>query len=310
MGCTLCPRACGLNRTPDQPGFCGAREESGVFRLGQIQLHAWEEPYISGPAPGGAINLFFSGCSLRCCYCQNRVISHEGRGRLYTEEQILQELDSWVERGAHSIGFVTAETETLRLLPLLRRIRSQNWGLPVVWNTSSYQTVPSLRLLEGLVDVYLPDLKTYDAELAAALMGAPEYFAVAWQALQEMLRQQPQLEFHPETGVLQRGVALRHLVLPGFYRDSFQILEQLSTMPGAQFLPLALLAQYTPDFVPQSVLRNQKLKSLGRRVTTFEYQRVVQYAQELGFERLLGQERASATHQYTPKFWMEDPLER
>lgn len=301
-GCFLCPRHCGRLRTESSPGLCHAREGHGRFRLGAVMLHKWEEPYISGPEPGGAGNLFFSGCSLGCCFCQNRSISLEGAGRIFTEEELYCAAQDLLEQGAHTLSFVTAEHYADELLPLLKRLKRESFPLPLVWNSGGFQTVDSLRRLEGLIDVYLPDVKFFDSAVSSSLARAPRYFSLAMEGLAEMLRQQPVNRFN-EAGVMTCGVALRHLILPGLSGDSLRLLETLAEEKRLLTRPLALMAQYTPEFFDAESPRDAYTKQLHRRLTTFEYRRVVDKALELGFTSLLGQGREAATSKYTPCFW-------
>lgn len=244
-------------------------------------------------------NLFFSGCSLRCVFCQNISISQEGGGRWFSEEDLEAACWRLQEEGASCLSFVTAEHYCLQLLPLMRRLKSTHYPLPLVWNSSAFQKVESLRQLEGLVDVYLPDLKFFAPEVSKLHTGRADYFEVALAALDEMIRQQAFPHF--QEGQLMKGVALRHLILPGQWKDSLALLHFLAKeRPALLHFPLALMAQYTPDFYCQ---RGGELAHLRRRLTTFEYQKVVEAALQLGFEHLLGQERAAAKADFTPDFW-------
>lgn len=303
MGCRLCPRACDAARTPADPGWCGARDPAGFVRLGKWMLHPWEEPFLSGTR--GAANVFFSGCQLGCCYCQNREISCEHRGRLVSLEAL--ELKAWdfVQQGAHVLCFVTAESQQIQLMPLLRHLKKQNYPLPLVWNGSGYQTVASLRLLEGLIDVYLPDYKYQDPTVSAELSQAADYAIQATAALAEMHRQQPQSQFNSE-GILTAGVAIRHLVLPGYSANSLQVLSELARWGWPLTTPLAIMAQYTPGYLTDP--QHPAYRRLKRKVTTYEYQQVIDHALTCGFEQVLGQARTSAQSTYRPVFWTEGGL--
>ena len=287
--CMLCPRRCGVDRSTGAYGFCGAPYD---FRVARIALHPWEEPCISGTRGSGTV--FFSGCNLQCVYCQNRTICRGEVGRSYSEEELLEAMGALVAEGAHNVNLVTPTPYAARLVPLLRRFR-EVCKLPIVYNCGGYESVETLRMLRGLVDVYLPDCKYLDGARAAAYSQAPDYYEVAEAALAEMLEQVGPPVFD-EDGLLRRGVLLRHLVLPGGRKDSIALLERLYARFGNRAFRLSLMNQYTPDFAfdaPDPVLR--------RRVTSFEYCSVAEVAQRLDF---LGyfQERTAVGAAYTPDF--------
>lgn len=290
-GCMQCPRRCGATRTDAAHlGLCGVPAE---LRVAKIALHPYEEPCISGTHGAGTV--FFCGCNLRCVYCQNREISHgllqgEPLDATTLEKRILALHDA----GAACIELVTPTQYTTALLPILQKLKPQ-LEIPVVWNSSGYESVDTLRLLEGLVDVYLPDCKYASAELSARLSGAPDYFAVAMEAIKEMLRQAGTPVYAP-SGQLLRGVVVRHLILPGYRKDSIAVLRALANRFGnGQFL-LSLMSQYTPDFALPDCD-----KSLHRTLTTFEYESVWEEAERLGFSGY-SQARASASAAYTPQW--------
>ena len=290
--CVQCPRVCGADRSRGR-GFCGASEE---IRLSRASLHRWEEPCISGERGSGT--LFFNGCNLRCVFCQNREISHgEAAGVAVTEEELVEIMLQLQEEGAHNVNLVTPTPYALQLIPVLQKVRSR-LKIPVVYNCGGYESVETLRALEGLVDVYLPDCKYYSPKLSELYSAAPDYFSVAMEALTEMLRQTgaPQMG---EDGLLKKGVMVRHLVLPACREDSIEVLEQLCTRFGNRAFLLSLMSQYTPVFAAKDAP-----KSLQRRVTSFEYDKVLEKAVELDFQGYL-QQRSSATADYTPNFSTE-----
>ena len=293
-GCKQCPRACGADRRAET-GFCGV--PAGI-RLARAALHPWEEPCISGERGSGT--LFFCGCNLRCVFCQNREISHGEEGGVAVSPSELKRIMLRLqEEGASNINLVTPTQYALQLVPILREIRGE-LRIPVVYNCGGYESVETLRALEGLIDVYLPDCKYYSPQLSASYSAAPDYFSVSTDALREMLRQTGSPKMG-ENGLMKRGVLVRHLVLPGCREDSIALLKQLSEIFGSHAFLLSLMSQYTPEFAAADAPKN-----LRRRVTSFEYDQVLAVALELGFEGYL-QARASAVSHYTPDFRREGP---
>ena len=287
--CTMCPRKCGVDRS-QAVGFCGATDK---IRIARAALHPWEEPCISGERGSGTV--FFVGCNLQCVFCQNRKISRGGEvGREVSPRELEEILLRLQADGAANINLVTPTPYIGQLVPILKHVRSQ-LQIPVVYNCGGYESVESLRALEGLVDIYLPDFKYQSAQFSALYSGAVDYSVVAWVALEEMLRQvgRPVMG---EDGLLHRGVVVRHLVLPGCRADSMEILEKLYAKFGNRAFLLSLMSQYTPTFADADAPKN-----LRRRVTSFEYDAVLQTAQKLGFEGYL-QARTSAVTDYTPDF--------
>ena len=287
--CRLCPRACGVDRTAGELGFCGAPDE---FLVARIAPHAWEEPPISGTRGSGTV--FFGGCNLQCVFCQNRAICRGDVGRRYTEDELLSELLSLAARGVHNLNLVTPTPYADRLIPLLRRFRAK-CSIPVVYNCGGYESVETLRALRGLVDVYLPDCKYFGAAPAEKYSSAGDYYERAVAALEEMLGQVGRPAYD-EDGMLLRGVILRHLVLPGGRQDSLALLEALHARFGNEAFLLSLMSQYTPAFAMDT-----PYPELHRRLTSFEYRSVAERAEALGFEGFF-QERSSAVEDYTPDF--------
>ncbi len=259
-------------------------------------LHPWEEPCIAGE--GGAGTVFFSGCNLRCVYCQNREISGGGGGRQMTEEALTESILALAEQGAACIEFVTPTHYTHRLAVLLQKLKPR-LTLPVVWNSGGYEKAESLRLLEGLVDVYLPDFKYFDGGPAGQYSHAPDYRERATEALAEMLKQTGKPRFD-ERGQMTGGVLVRHLVLPGQRQDSIKVLGHLAEHFGTESLRLSLMSQYTPDFYVAAGCPGD-CKALRRRLTSFEYESVQREALRLGFEGYF-QSAGAADARYTPDF--------
>ena len=285
--CTLCPRMCRADRR-QSAGFC---KMGACIRAARAAPHLWEEPPISGTRGTGAV--FFSGCTLRCVYCQNADISVHDFGCDITPVQLGDILLRLQEERVQTLSLISPTPFVPLIIEALERVRSR-LVLPVVYNTGGYENVSTLRLLDGLIDVYLPDLKVRSPELAARYSAAPDYFEAASSAICEMVRQTGAPQYSAE-GILLRGTLVRHLVLPGGFRDSMAVLDWLAqTFPEGSIL-FSLMNQYTPDFV------RGDFPELRRRVTSFEYRRVLKHAQKLGLAGYC-QDRSAADAQYTPNF--------
>ncbi len=287
--CRQCPRECGVNRERGELGFCGSPAE---LRVARIALHHWEEPSISGTNGSGTV--FFSGCNLRCVFCQNHDVSHRSLGYRISEKELEDAMLDLRDQGAHNINLVTPTPYVHVLIPLLKRIKPR-LGIPIVYNCGGYESVETLKALEGLIDVYLPDFKYLSPERASAYSEARDYPQIALLALAEMLRQTGTPVFD-KSGILQGGVIVRHLVLPSGRHDSVALLQTLEKHFGNRAFLLSLMSQYTPEFASDC-----PFPELHRRVTTFEYEAVMKEAERLGFEGYF-QSRASATAQFTPPF--------
>ena len=284
MICTLCPRRCGAERTAEAGGgFC--RMPAGL-RVARAMLHRWEEPPISGR--NGAGTVFFSGCTLGCVYCQNGDISAGDFGKDISTARLREIFEELIGQGAHNIELVTPTHFLPWILPAL----TPRLPVPVVYNCGGYERVETLRTLEGLVDVYLPDLKYADGTLAAALSGAADYFPVACQAIREMFRQVG--PYVLEDGLLTRGVVIRHLVLPGYLDNTRQVLDWIAETFGPGDVLVSLMSQYTPT--------NNMTGRLARRVTAAEYRAAAAYMRNCGITDGFVQERTSAEEAYTPAF--------
>ncbi len=282
MKCMLCPRLCGVERAAGKTGFCGAPALPVVARAAR---HDWEEPCISGSRGSGAV--FFSGCNLGCVYCQNREISRSIRGKPLDAPALRELFARLRDSGVHNINLVTATpyadviAEALEVPP----------GIPVVWNCGGYERVETLRMLEGKIDVYLPDMKYADDHLAKELSGAGDYFEIADAAIREMVRQTGPCRIDDE-GLLQRGVLVRHLVLPGFLANSKDVLEWFAdAFPKGEAM-LSLMAQYTPN----------GFGGPERRLREEEWREVADYLYMLGIRSGYVQELSSAEGEYVPSF--------
>lgn len=287
--CTLCPRRCGVNRRAGARGFCGAGQE---VRVARTMLHRWEEPCLVGAHGAGAV--FFAHCTLRCIYCQNHAISHEGSGTEMRTEELAARFLTLQRDGAATLDLVTPTHYTPQILAALTQARAEGLTLPVVWNTSGYETVENITRLAGAVDIYLPDLKYANEESGRLYSAAPDYAAAAWDALAAMVAQVGAVQFAAD-GQLMRGVLVRHLVLPGHRHESIALVRRLWTAFG-DAVQLSLMRQYTPLY------RAAEFPPLHRRLTTFEYESVVAAARELGMERVYVQGAEAVGAQYVPDF--------
>ena len=292
--CTLCPRACGVDRTAGARGFCGT---SDTRYVGRAALHAWEEPPISGTRGSGAV--FFTHCTLGCVFCQNRTISRRTavRGRPVTPARLAAVFLELQAQGAHNINLVTATHYAPWVTAALDKARAQGLRLPVVYNTGGYETEQTVRALAPYVDIWLTDMKYVSSALSGEYSAAPDYFAVAAPALRQMLAQAGPPVFGAD-GLLQRGVIVRHLALPGALHDSLAVLRFLAGLGPQNFL-FSAMSQYTPFY------RAAQHKALSRRISTYEYRTVVNEAVRLGLTNGYMQEKSSAKEEYTPPFDLE-----
>ncbi len=283
MGCTLCPRSCGADRAISR-GFCGLGTEMLIAR---IAPHLWEEPPISGTRGTGAV--FFSGCTLRCAYCQNGEISHRNAGRPFTPRALSDALKRLTDLGVQSISLITGTPFVPQILEALSLWRPP---LPLVWNSSGYETVDTLRLLDGVIDVYLPDLKHFSPRVSALCASAPDYFQAASAALPEMCRQAGPPQANAD-GVWEKGVLIRHLILPGLTGESMKLLTWIrDTLPAGT--PVSLMRQYVP-------CNGVSIPGLNRRVSDAEYRRVRDHMLALELPGFV-QEAAAADADFIPVF--------
>ncbi len=286
--CTLCPRRCGVDRTRGQCGFCGMPDHILAARAA---AHYWEEPVISGDFGSGAV--FFSGCTLGCSFCQNEPVSHGGRGKEISPANLREIFLRLIDEGVTNINLVTGTQFIPSILPALE----PKLPVPVVWNSGGYESVETLRLLEGYVDVYLPDFKYSDPELAAKLSGARDYPGAAAAAIREMYRQTGPAVV--EDGVLVRGTLIRHLLLPGCLDNAFGVLDWIvETFPRGT-VPVSLMRQYLP------MGRAAQEPPFDRRVTDDEYAAALSWMQLCGLETGFLQEPDSADRSYIPEFNFE-----
>lgn len=287
--CTLCPRQCHADRFGGQHGYCGVNKK--VY-LARAALHMWEEPCISGKKGSGAV--FFSGCGLRCIYCQNHEIALGGWGKEASVSRLSSIFLELEKKGAANINLVTGTHYIPQIIRALDLAKEKGLSLPVVYNSSGYENVDSLRALRGYVDVYLPDFKYMDESLGKAFSGAYDYPQRAKAAIAEMVEQTGEYIFDGE-GYIQKGTIVRHLILPGHTRNSIQVLKYLASTYGDRLL-LSIMNQYTP-------VRQQKTyPELNRRVTKREYEKVLKAALDLGLENGFFQEGETAEKSFIPLF--------
>ena len=318
MKCNLCPRKCNIDRT-ETIGYCAS---SYTMKIARAALHMWEEPCISGREGSGAI--FFSGCNLRCIFCQNYGISCGERGHEVSAEELAEEMLKLESAGANNINLVTAGHYLPEIIKTIRLAKDMGLKIPIVYNTSGYESVEAIKALEGLVDIYLPDHKYFSDELAMKFSNAPDYHEVATKALDEMVRQcdgEAPCVFD-ERGIMKRGVIVRHLCLPGHTKDSMKVLEFLHERYGEKIY-ISIMNQYTPmkqvlenaryleaakdsaDMVrtryPES-MESAKYPELARKVTKREYEKVLNYATLIGIENGFIQEGDTAKESFIPEF--------
>lgn len=290
--CALCPRNCRINRIAGEKGICGQTSELKVARAA---LHFWEEPCISGQEGSGAV--FFSGCSLHCVFCQNQEIANGTVGKNISVERLADIFLELQEQGANNINLVTPGQFVPQIVNALEKAKIEGLHLPIVYNTSSYEAIDTIKMLEGLVDIYLPDFKYMDETLALKYSHAKDYPQVAKQVIAEMVRQTGQPEFvgGEEEGLMKKGTIVRHLTLPGCMEDSKRIIRYLYETYGNSIY-ISIMNQFTP--LPHL----KKYPELNRKITEAEYEELVDYAIALGVENGFIQEGETAEESFIPSF--------
>ncbi len=288
--CTLCPRTCHANRVNGQLGYCG---QPAALRAARASLHMWEEPCISGESGSGTV--FFSGCNMRCIFCQNHNIAIGTAGKEISLDRLADIFVELQMKGANNINLVTPSHYIPQIAYSLALAKEKGLSLPIVYNTSSYEEVSSLRLLDGLVDIYLPDLKYYSSDLAKEFSNASNYFEKATAAIAEMYRQVGSPVLDASTGLMKRGVIVRHLLLPKQTKDSKKILRYLHETYGNDIY-VSIMNQYTP--LPQVATH----PILNQKVGADEYQRVLNFCERIGIEQGYIQEGEAASESFIPEF--------
>lgn len=287
--CILCPRECHVNREDKKRGYCGM--DSRIYAA-RAALHMWEEPCISGEKGSGAV--FFSGCGLRCIFCQNREIAIGKDGKEISVEKLGEIFLNLEKQGAANINLVTGAHYVPQIREALSIAKKKGMSVPVVYNSSGYEKVETLKLLEGYVDVYLPDFKYMEASLAEAFSKAPDYPERAKEAIEEMVRQTGKCVFNEE-GYIEKGTIVRHLILPGHTVNSKKVLDYLHNTYGNKIF-ISIMNQYTP------VYEQKVYKELNRKVTEREYKKVLDHALEIGVENGFWQTGDTAKESFIPAF--------
>ena len=285
--CMLCPRKCGINRY-EKKGYCGAGSK---VRLAYYHLHEWEEPVLSGTNGSGTI--FFSHCNMKCLYCQNKKISIDGYGKEISNKKLEDIMIKLQNLGAHNINLVTPTHYVPNIAKVLHKIKDKDLTIPVVYNTSSYENIGTLKVMNGLVDIYLADLKYYDDQLAWNYSNCRNYFEVATMAIDEMYRQVGKFELD-ENEMMKKGLIVRVLVLPGHVEDAKKIIEYLYQTYQDDII-ISIMNQFTP--VNPTIYNN-----LNRRLTDHEYQDIIDYALDLGIKYAFMQDEDTATESFIPDF--------
>jgi len=287
--CSICPRNCNVNRDIGETGYCG---ESFNLRVALANLHMWEEPSISGNNGSGTI--FFSGCNLKCIFCQNFEISSENKGKYISTDELVDIFFALKKKGAHNINLVSCGHFLTKIRESITKAKEKGFDLPFLYNTNSYEKLSAIKSLDGLIDIYLPDIKYFDGCYSLKYSDAKDYFEYASSAILEMYRQVGENKFD-ENGLLKKGIIIRHLILPGLRHDSFKILDWIKdNFPSSIYI--SLLNQYTPMY------KAVDTKELARRLTSFEYESVLEYFFKSGFKNGYMQKKSAQSDFYKPDF--------
>jgi putative pyruvate formate lyase activating enzyme len=287
--CTICPRNCKVDRTKGNRGYC---RETDKLVVARASLHMWEEPCISGTNGSGTV--FFSGCSLGCVYCQNYNIANGLSGKEITTERLTEIFLELQSKGAHNINLVTPTHFVVQIIDAIVIGRKNGLKIPIVYNTSGYEKVEIIKMLEGYVSVYLPDLKYMDENIAKKYSNCKDYFQHASKAIEEMVRQTGEIEFDEE-GMVVKGVIVRHMTLPGYIEDSKNIIKYLNETFGDKIY-MSIMNQYTP------LTEVTKYPEINRKITNDEYDELVDYAVDIGVENGFIQEGETALESFIPDF--------
>lgn len=286
--CNLCPRNCLIDRTKN-PGVCGVKDKLVVARA---SLHYWEEPPISGSNGSGTI--FFTGCNLKCIFCQNYDISTKLIGKEISVEDLANICINLEKQGANNINLVTPTPHIPLIIEGIKLARKKGLSIPIVYNTSGYETVETIKMLDGIVDIYLPDMKYYDEEYAIKYSHAKDYFKYASLALEEMYKQVGNPVFN-KNGIMQKGIIVRHLMLPGLLDDSKKILKYLYDTYKDNIY-ISIMNQYTP------LKEFKNYANLNNKVSNEEYDQLIDYALDLGIKKAFMQEGETQNESFIPNF--------
>ena len=290
--CTLCPRECKVNRNNGEKGFCGCSDELYVARAA---LHMWEEPCISGENGSGTV--FFSGCTLKCVFCQNSNIADVSVGKAISVDRLSEIFIELQNKGAHNINLVTPTHYTYHVIEALKLAKNNGLVIPIVYNTSGYEKVETIKKLQGLIDVYLPDMKYYSDIPAKKYSNANNYFHIAKEALREMYEQVGPARFD-DTGIMTKGIIVRHLVLPNNIEDSKKVVKYIYETYGDNIY-MSIMSQYTPT---AKVKERMDISELHQKIDFDKYEEVVDYAIEIGMENAFIQEDDVADESFIPDF--------
>lgn len=286
--CTLCPRKCGVNRNLNK-GFCG---ETTKLRIGRAGLHLWEEPCISGSNGSGTV--FFSGCIMKCAFCQNFILSHHGCGKIIDTNRLADIFLELQNKGAHNINLVSGEHFILHIIDAIDKAKAEGLSVPIVFNCSGYADVKILKMLNGYVDVYLPDFKYFNNETALRYSKAKDYAEAAKTAIDEMVSQQPEVVLDDDE-MIRRGVIVRHLCIPGKTEESKAIIKYLFNKYGNNII-MSIMNQYTP-------LENvENYPEINRKLTQNEYDDILDYCMQIGVENAYIQEDGTVDESFIPDF--------
>lgn len=287
--CNLCPRNCGINRTQNELGYCNAGKNP---KLAKVSLHHWEEPPISGTNGSGTI--FFSNCNLQCVFCQNYKISHENFGKEVSIERLSEIFLEQQQRGAHNINLVSPTHYVPQIISALDLAKKNGLSIPILYNTSTYENVETIKALKGYIDVFLPDLKYFNDKYAIKYSNAPNYFAHASECIKEMLLQVEEPKFD-EKNLIKKGVIIRHLMLPGLLFDSKKIIDYVYNNFGNSVY-LSLMNQYTPMY------KSKEYPELNKSINPKLYDSLIDYALSIGVTKAYIQETGTASEIFVPNF--------
>ncbi|MBK5239703.1 radical SAM protein [Clostridium sp.] len=287
--CNLCPRKCNVNRLDGELGFC---RSSVDIKIAKVTLHQWEEPCVSGLLGSGTV--FFSNCNLKCVFCQNHRISNEGIGKIISIKRLSEIFLEQQKKGAHNINLVTPTHYVPQIIEALKLAKDKGLNIPILYNSNGYENVDTIKSLRGFIDVYLPDLKYYKDKYALKYSGAPDYFNTARKAITEMVSQVGEVKFD-STGIIQRGVIIRHLMLPGLLFDSKKIIDFIyNTFNNSVYI--SLMNQYTP------MHESYKYLEISKPLNHDHYDALINYCLNLGITKCFIQESGTSSKAFVPEF--------
>lgn len=290
--CYLCPRKCGADRKNGKTGYCSATEK---IKIARSALHMWEEPCISGKNGSGTV--FFSHCTLKCVFCQNYKISHGGSGYIISEKELANEFLKLQNIGAHNINLVTPTHYVPKIIHALDIAKSTGLTVPIIYNTGGYETEETIEMLKGYVDIYMPDIKYYNDKYAIKYSAAPDYFKIASKAILKMFNQVGENKFD-ENGIMQKGVLIRHMLLPGLLNDSKKVIDYIYSTYGDNVY-ISIMSQY----IPAGDLTHYP--ELNRRINPRAYNTLIDYCAKKGIKNAFVQDLSSANELFIPDFYTE-----